>query len=81
MDRERTEHFIAQARAFAERKGWKVTTLSRQLFNGNPYGFERLEEALRTGVGGPPHINVLDAMEKLTELRSKKKPSANRVAA
>lgn len=80
--RDRTENFIESAKAYAEKRNWKITTLSRQLFNGNPYGFDRLEESLRTGTGGPPHINVIEAVEKLAELRSsKKKPNANRVAA
>lgn len=75
-DRKRTERFIKEARAFAEGRGWQIHTLSRYLFNKNPYGFERLEDSLKTGKGGPPHINVLDAFEAFDSLRSKKNASA-----
>lgn len=68
MDRKETRAFITRAKKVARDRGWAIHRLSRELFNDNPYGFQRLEEALRTGKGGPPHINVLDAVEKLATL-------------
>ena len=70
MDRSDTTRFIRDAKAFARRKRWKVQTLSRRIFNGNPYGLERLEAAIKSGKpgSGPPHVNVLDAMDAFREL-------------
>lgn len=70
MDRDSTRTFIREAKAFAKRKRWNTHTLSRHLFNQNPYGFQRLEDAMKNGTGGPPHINVLDAAERLAELKA-----------
>lgn len=69
MDRKQTQQFIRDAKAFQRRKKWTTQTLSKHLFNKNPYGFERLEKALKEGEGGPPHVNVLEAMEKLKTLQ------------
>lgn len=73
MDKQVTKDFVRRARALMKRKKWVVHTLSRHLFDQNPYGFERLEEALRTGKGGPPHVNVLDAMKRLEDLEAEEK--------
>lgn len=70
MDRKDTRAFIREAKAFAASKKWALRTLSRKLFNQNPYGLERLEEALKAGVGGPPHVNVLDAIKELARLKA-----------
>lgn len=71
MDRKQTQQFIRDAKAFQRRKKWTTQTLSKHLFNKNPYGFERLEKALKEGEGGPPHVNVLEAMETLRALEKK----------
>lgn len=72
MDRADTTRFIREAKSFAKRKRWKLQTLSRRIFNGNPYGLERLEAALRGGPdakSGPPHVRVLEAVEAFRKLR------------
>lgn len=81
MDKQVTRDFIKRARALAKRKKWAIRTISRKLFNQNPYGLERLEESLKQGVGGPPHINVLDAMARLDQMEADEEKEDEVVAA
>lgn len=70
MDRATTLQFIREAKAFARARRWNNQTLSRHLFNKNPYGFDRLIASLR-GVGdGPPYVRVLDAVARFRELQA-----------
>lgn len=81
MARRETQDFIDRALALAVRNEWADTTISRKLFNGNPYGLGRLIDAMKAGVGGPPHMAVIEAMEELERIApSKKKPSARMLA-
>lgn len=70
MDKKQTNAFIKRARAYAKRRKWTIHTLSRHLFDQNPYGFERLEKAMDKEAGGPPHVNVLAAMKRLDEMEA-----------
>ena len=72
MDEKHTRDFLKRAKAYAKRKKLSLRSLSKKLFNTNPYALERLEEALNEGGGGPAHVHVLTAIEILGELEEEK---------
>jgi len=70
MDKAITRAFIAKAKTYAKRHGRSMQSLSKTLFNGNPYAFERLDAALKKGSGGPGHVAVIEAARLLAELEA-----------
>lgn len=72
MDAKQTREFIRRADRYAKKHNMSRRTLSKRLFNTNPYAIERLEEALNDGGGGPAHVHVLNAMQLLDDLEEEK---------
>ena len=72
MDAKHTRDFLKRAKGYAKRKRMSLRSLSKRLFNTNPYALERLEEALNDGSGGPAHVHVLTAMQLLDDLEEEK---------
>lgn len=72
MDERHTRDFLKRAKSYAKREKMSLRSLSKRLFNTNPYALERLEEALNDGSGGPAHVHVLNAMQLLEDLEEEK---------
>ena len=76
MDERSTREFLKRAKAYARRKKMSVRSLSKRLFNTNPYALERLEEALDAGNGGPAHVHVLNAIQLLEDMEEEERELA-----
>lgn len=81
MDEKHTRDFLRRAKVYAKRQRLSLRSLSKRLFNTNPYALERLEEALNEGGGGPAHVHVLTAMQLLADLEEEKERPRERVLA
>lgn len=81
MDKIQTKSFVSRTKAEAKRRGDSVRTISKRLFNGNPYAIERLEVALKKGSGGPGHVAVVEAERLLLKMEQEEVEDESRALA